>query len=558
MEFIFNNATIVLILCIVAAIISSSIFFLSRYKKCPPNQLLVIYGKTASNKTSKVIHGGGTFIWPIIQDYAFIDLTPRQISIKIKNVVTKLGVEANVSAIFNIGVSKEEAEREIAAERLLEFMITSNGDNQLDAMLTATLEGQTRGVLSGMTIEEINCDRNALYHNVMDNIEKELNKLGLSIFSMNIESLSDDKGYIAALGEKATAVVLNKSKADVAEQNRIGDTAKAEAERARNISVADANAKTNIGKAEAEAEQKIRTAELAAAAAAGENTAATRIAESNAQKEVSIVNANREVEISRIETQKKVQEASAEARRIELYNKEIIQEEIEKQRAEVQAQKTASVHVIETENNVKLLEMNIKAEAERNRIKAENEASILRISAEANANQIKTTAKAESDVIITRTDAEAGRITRINEAEAAAIFAKGKATAEAEAISISAVADAKAESTYKLMSAEAKGIKEQYDAKAEGFKNLVAACGNSDSAINLLMLDKVVELTSIASEAIKNIKIDSITILGNGNSNEKPVSSIMNDVASSLPAIHLIAEKAGIKLPSIFGEKKEV
>ena len=82
------------------------LFFLaSRYKRCPSDKILVVYGKVGSGQSANCIHGGGAFIWPLIQDYAYIRLTPMTISIPLQNALSLQNIRINVPSTFTVGIS---------------------------------------------------------------------------------------------------------------------------------------------------------------------------------------------------------------------------------------------------------------------------------------------------------------------------------------------------------------------------------------------------------------------------------------------------------------------
>ncbi|MDR2034695.1 MAG: hypothetical protein LBP89_08735 [Helicobacteraceae bacterium] len=64
------------------------IFLASRYRRCASNQILVVYGKVGGGKSANCLHGGGAFVWPLIQDYQYLDLTPLTINIPLKGALS--------------------------------------------------------------------------------------------------------------------------------------------------------------------------------------------------------------------------------------------------------------------------------------------------------------------------------------------------------------------------------------------------------------------------------------------------------------------------------------
>lgn len=112
-------------------------------------------------------------------------------------------------------------------------------------------------------------------------------------------------------------------------------------------------------------------------------------------------------------------------------------------------------------------------------------------------------------------------------------------------------------------SAEAEGIKKVLDAKAGGYKDLVTSTGNAKDAATMLLVEKLEEIVKMQAEAIKNIKIDKVTVWDSGSENGSSTSNFLNSMVKSLPALHDVAEMAGVELPDYLGktisdDKKEV
>ena len=91
----------------------------ARYKKCPSDQVLVIFGKTKGDKAARCIHGGAAFIVPIIQSYQYMDLTPISINVDLRNALSKQNIRVDVPSSFTVGISTEPGVMQNAAERLL-------------------------------------------------------------------------------------------------------------------------------------------------------------------------------------------------------------------------------------------------------------------------------------------------------------------------------------------------------------------------------------------------------------------------------------------------------
>src|SRR6187551_713949 len=266
---------------------------ISRYKRCPSDKILVIYGRTGGT-SAKCVHGGGAFIWPVIQDYSFLDLKPISIEANLTNALSRQNIRVDVPCRFTIAISTETDSMNTAAERLLG--LTSE---QIQELAKDILFGQLRLVIATMTIEEINSDRDKFLDNISKNVDSELKKIGLRLINVNVTDIKDESGYIEALGKEAAAKAINEAKISVAEQEKIGETGKALADREkethrdrdvkiaitqkdREISIASAAKDEAIGKAEAQRDTRVKTSEANAIAITGENAAKISIANSEA------------------------------------------------------------------------------------------------------------------------------------------------------------------------------------------------------------------------------------------------------------------------------------
>lgn len=491
---------LVLIVAVVVFFVITVYSLFRRYKRCPSDRILVVYGKVGStaegSKSAKCIHGGAAFIWPIIQDYAFMDLTPISIEVGLTNALSKQNIRVDVPSRFTVAISTEPGVMNNAAERLLGLQ-----RQQIQDLAKDIIFGQLRLVVATMDIEEINSNRDKFLANVASNVESELKKIGLKLINVNVTDIKDESGYIEALGKEAAAKAINEAKVRVADQERLGDIGKTEAEKERDIKVSEmvrdrdtlvavankekevliAGAKRDesIGKVEAERDTRIKTAEANATAVQGENISRVTIADSDAERREREAEANR-----RAFAAERVQAAKAQE---EAYSAE--------QKAEL-------------------------ARAERER--AAQSATIV-VSAEINKQKAIIEAQAEAEKI------------------------REKAKGEADAI-------------YAKMEAEARGMLEMLTKQAEGLDRIVRAAGNNPKdAVLLLVADKLPELVRLQTEAISNIKIDKITVWDGGQHSADGKNGTANFVSGlykSVPPLKDIFDMAGMDLPTYLGQKK--
>jgi flotillin len=463
---------------------------ITRYKRCPSDKLLVIYGKT-NGGTANVYHGGGAFVWPVIQDYAFLDLKPMAIEVDLKGALSKQNIRLDVPSTFTIGISTEKSIMQNAAERLLGMDARGIHTLAKDIIL-----GQLRLVIATMDIEEINSNREKLLSAVQENVETELHKIGLKLINVNITDIQDESGYIKALGQEAAAKALNDAKTSVAQKNRDGA----------------------IGSTEAHKEQRIKTSELNASAQIGEADAETRtqigLAEARTRSQIGSTQAI---------TEQRTKTAELESNAVEGENK-------------------AAINIANTTSERRVAE----AEAERKAVTAKNIAD-----AKAKEDSYKAEQMAES------ARAERERSSLIADQLVPAEIAKNKLIIEADAKSeqIRRIAQGEADAVFLAKEAEAKGIKEILEKQAEGFERLVqSAGGNPDKAIQLMIADKLPELMRIQVDAIKNIKIDKITVwdsMGGGNGSGSTTAGFLNGMLGALPAYDELYRMTGKELPKL-------
>ena len=327
---------LILLLIVVVFVMIAAV--VRRYRRCPSDKILVVYGKTGGG-SAKCIHGGGKFVWPVIQDYQYLSLTPISIDANLTNALSKQNIRVDVPCRFTVGISTESDSMNNAAERLLGLSA-----NEIQELARDILFGQLRLVIATMSIEEINSDRDKFLEAISTNVEVELKKIGLRLINVNVTDIKDESGYIEALGKEAAAKAINEAKVSVAEQDKYGE----------------------IGKAEAVRDTRIRTSEANAVAVQGENTAQIEIANSNASRRQKEAEALRlAVAAEKVQQAHALQEAYAAEREAELARAErerstqqanvIVPQEVEKQRIVIEAE----------------------AEAERARVKAKGEADAL-------------------------------------------------------------------------------------------------------------------------------------------------------------------------------------
>ena len=313
-------------------LISIFVFIANQYKRCPSNKIIVVYGKTDGEKTAKCVLGGGTFVIPLIQDFGVLSLEPMTTDIDLRGALSKGNIRVAVPSTFTFGISTDPKIMINAAERLLGLT-----KNDVITQASDIILGQLRLAIATLTIEEINQDREKFLEQINANVNTELNKIGLEIINVNIKDITDESGYIDAIGKKAAAEAINKAKVEVAQQEKLGAVGEASANKEKEVQVAEQTAQTQIGRTNAEKEQRIKTAELEAQAVEGENISKANIAEYNATLSVKQADAYREGEVAKANAQRDVLLAQKEQEEAKLKKEELARQEVEKLKIQVQA-----------------------------------------------------------------------------------------------------------------------------------------------------------------------------------------------------------------------------
>ena len=421
---------------------------------------MVIYGKVGKNadgsaRSSKCIHGGAAFVWPVIQSYQYLDLTPISIAVDLRSALSRQNIRIDVPSIFTVGISTEQGVMQNAAERLLGLKLS-----EIQELAKDIIFGQLRLVIATMDIEEINTDRDKFLEAVSRNVETELKKIGLRLINVNVTDISDESGYISALGKEAAAKAINDAKKNVAEKERDG----------------------SIGEALAQKDQRIQVASANSAAIQGENAAKIEVANSEAVRREKAAEAMRlAIAAEKVQAAKALEEAYA---------------------AEKEAELSRSA-----------------------REKATLEADVI-VKAEINKREVELAAEAEAEKI------------------------RRRAAGEADAI-------------YAKMEAQARGMQEILQKQAAGFEKIVAAAGgDAKNAMMLMLADKMEDLMKIQVEAIRDLKIDKVTVWdsGNGGAGADGKSSTANFISGlmkSVPPMNEIFEMAGMSLPEFLGKKMD-
>jgi flotillin len=484
---------LVLLLAGLIAVIKSTI------RRCSSNQILVVYGAfTGTGRTANTIHGGTKIVLPLIQDYRYLSLEPIQIEIPLRGALSIENIRVNVPSVFTVAIGTQPDVMTNAAIRLLDLNIVD-----IRKQAEEIIFGQLRQVIASMKIEDINRDRDTFLQHIQNSVEPELKKIGLVLINVNITDITDESGYIDAIGQKAASQAIQQARADVADEVKQGEIRVAGADRDKVVQVASATKEREIGTREAAREQAVRVAELEKEQTVGEQTAAFQ----------------RDVSVKQAEQNKRIAIAEANAKAVDGEN--VADAKIAQSQATLLVQKAeayekgesrkreAEAAVIEIQNRA----MAKAALAEAERVEAEQRA------------KLEAPAKAQKARILVDAEAEAEKRRLEAQGEAAAIYAK--------------------------LEAEARGHYEILAKKGEGLKRIVEACGGAQEAFQLMMLEHLDTLAETSAKAISNIKFDKVVVWENGGANGRSnTADFLHKMAGTLPPmLNVMRDIGGIEVP---------
>lgn len=497
-------------------------FIKSMVKRCSSNQVLVKYGMfVGAGQTAQTIHGGATYVLPFVQGFRYMSLEPIQIEIPLRGALSSENIRVNVPSVFTVAVGTDPEVMTNASIRLLELSV-----EEIRKQAEEIIFGQLRQVIASMQIEDINRDRDKFLAHIQNSVEPELKKIGLVLINVNITDITDESGYIDAIGQKAASEAIQQARGDVADEQKKGEIRVADAEREQAVKVADATKLREIGTRLAEREQAVRIAELLKEQTIGEKAAERdrTVQVANMLKEQTVgertAEFEREVMVKDADREKRIAVANANASAVDgenLAEAKVAQSQatllVEKAEAYERGEsrkREAEAAVIEVQNRA----MAKAAIADAERVEAEKRA------------EYEAVAKAQKARIIVQAEAESAKQRLEAEGEAAAIFAK--------------------------LDAEARGQYEILAKKGEGLKEIVSACGGAREAFQLMMLEHLDNLAESSAKAISNIKFDKVVVWENGGEKggRTNTANFLNGLAGTLPPMmQVLRDIGGVEMP---------
>lgn len=507
--------TIIVMGFILVAVLFS--MFVGMFQKCPPNTALIVFG--AFGKEPRVVKGGGTCVFPLIEAARPLSLEVMTIDVKSQApIITRNGVPVFVEGVAQVKVDGDDDSIKTAAEQFL-----SKDTQEIMSIAHETLVGHLRGILGTMEVEELVQSTESFSRKVLEITIPDLHKMGLTIVSFTIKEIRDSVGYLEQLGRKQAAETKQRADIGVAEATKMTEVAKAEAMRQTQIAQANALRETTIAKANAERDSKIAMAHATQEGEKAQLENAAKIAE--AQRDLQVKQAEYATEIAQKNAFKDIAG--------EIVKQQQTQKLIEEQQKVriVEAQKAVELQAVEVQKRQVMLEAEVTKPAE----------------AEQTRTRINAQAEQEKRKILAQADAESAKLRALGEAEALRI----RALAEAEAVRASGLAAAESRKAQGL--AEAAVIAAKGDAEAQAMvKRAEAYKMYNDAAIASMIIEKLPQIVEAASAPLS--KIGQVTVLSTGGDSlgaSRLTQEVVNAAAQSL---HLVKGLTGIDLSSALGK----
>ncbi|HEX8398285.1 MAG TPA: SPFH domain-containing protein [Pyrinomonadaceae bacterium] len=498
----FLSIPIIVLLVVIGFIIA--MMLLSRnYIKVSPNQAAVISGrrrKLADGATVgyRLVRGGATLVFPFLEKVEYLSLNVLTVPLATSRAYTAQGVPVSVKATANVKIKGDDESLRAASERFLGMPA-----EVFHQLVFQTLEGHLRAILGTLTVEEINADRQSFAQKLTSEAAGDLEKMGIGLDALTIQEISDDEGYLDALGKRRTAEVKRDAEIGQAEANR------------------DSKIRASLALQEGE---KVRL-----------NTEAL-IAQSNRETEIQKAQVAAEIQKERATADQAGPLAEAKARQ------EVIAEEVRIER--IRTQEQIAVQEQEVLRKEKELEATVVKQAE-----ADRRAAVLRAQGEQEASILAAEGRKQAQ--IAQAEAEAATLQREGQGRAAAVQAEGQAEADrvralglAEAERIRAQGLAEAEKLQAQGLAHAKATEAQGLAEAAAIKEKAAAWREfNDSARLQTILEKLPSIIEATAPVFKAVaepmgKIDKIVMIDQGGSNGNGNgSSGINRFAQTSPSI---------------------
>lgn len=401
MNYVYVAAGIVLAVLLI-------ILFVNSYVKAPPSNAFIISGL---NKEPRVLIGKGGIRIPFFERLDKVYLGQITVDIKTEQPVpTTDFINVNVDAVAKIAVTPTPEGIRLAGKNFLNMQPT-----QIAAQLQDSLQGNMREIIGTLDLKSLNTDRDGFSDQVLKKATPDMEKLGITILSCNIQNVTDEQGLIENMGADNTWKIKK-------------DAANAKAIAQKEIAVVEAeNAKlANDARVEADTQIAVRQNDLAIKKADLKQQADTRMAIADAAYEIQKQEQQKTINERAVEAEiartRKEQDLTSEKIKVQQNQLEAeINKQADADKYKAQTNSEAAKYVVEQQASAELERR--KREAEAKKYEAEQEALAIRAKAEAQ----KYSMTQEAEGIKAKGEAEAYAIQKKGEAEALAMEKKAEA-----------------------------------------------------------------------------------------------------------------------------------
>jgi len=402
----------VVVLLVVLGLFIAAWLFSRNYLKVSPNAVAVLSGrkrKLADGRAVgyRMVKGGAALKFPLLEKVEYLSLNVMTIPLEIKRAYTLKGVPVSVKAVANVKIRSDDTSLQAAAERFLGMT-----HDQTQKVIYQTLEGHLRSILGTLTVEEINSDRQSFAQKLTSEAAADLEKMGIGVDVLTIQEISDEEGYLDALGKRRTAEVKRDATIGEAEAQRDAKIKSAlalqEGERAKFSAEAEI--------AQAERDFQIRQAQYRAEVETQQARAKQAGPLSEAQARQGVVAEEVKVERTRTQEMIAVQEQEVQRRQKELEATVIKPADAERQAAIVRAEAAKQAAILEAEGRRAALIAMAEAEQEKLRKEGAGRAAAVEVEGKAEAAKIEAVGLAQAKAIEAQGVAEATAILRKAEA----------------------------------------------------------------------------------------------------------------------------------------------
>ncbi|NHC15397.1 flotillin family protein [Motilibacter deserti] len=482
---------VVAVAAIVTVLLLVGLVYAKNYVKVPPNQVAVFTGRGRL----RTVRGGARFRVPVIERVDIMQLEPFNVEARVENVYSTNGVPVNVTAVGLIRFGSTEEAIATAVERFL-----TSDRHSMHNQVAEILAGNMRSIVSQMTVEELNSNRDELKRRVVDEAEAAFEPIGMQLDVLTIQTISDTNGYLEALGQTRIAEV--KRDAEIGQANARRDAMIRAASADREGRTAEAEAATQI--AQAERERDLELARISALVEAERSRAAQAgpLAEAEARKAVIV--AEVAIERQRQEAQIAVEEQRA-----------LRAEQAQRADVTVPAEARRQAAVIDAQGLREAVIARAEADARQRELQGQSDARARTYVAEAKQRELEAEAQGERARLLARADGEQA-----------------------------------------LLLAQAEGEKARLLASAEGQAELAEALNAfTTEAARLNVLPQLIAALPEIAQAVAAPmgNIDSMVVLNGGSGGEDAISRVAGSVPTLLLQVLETAKAGGLDLAQLLG-----